>query len=181
MPSLPKGPVAVRGHGLAPGVIMRWGRIDRAITEDMKSLRADMARSTLAGGVYPEHLLHGFKTTAIEEGLLHAQFEHVMLRTMDAQERKLNFAIWSPILNTALKVSATLKGPRYHKLLILKEILRLTHPGLIPEKEVSLHEYLAVSQDRSAGEAARETRGREKRTAPPDASAEQAKPAPPPT
>jgi len=152
---------------------MRWGRIDRAVAEDVKSLRADLARSTLAGGVYPEHLLHGFKTTATEEGLLHAQFEHVMLRTMDAQERKLDFTVWSPILNTALKISATLKGPRYHKLLILREILRLVDPRSIPEKDVSLADYLAEQVHAEQSTAMRDKHGPDKRTAPIDPAAEQ--------
>lgn len=152
MPSLPKHVIGpIKHHGWAPVVVMQWRKYETAILIDVETLRKQLAQVSLAAEMYPEHLLSAFANSAMEEQLLHAQFVHTMLRVMDAQARKLDFRTWSPVLTQALKVSATLKAPRHHKLLTLKEITRLTNPALIPEKEVTLHDYLASIEDRDIG------------------------------
>ena len=52
MPAIPRGAIAVRGHGLAPTVGMKWKRFDRAITRDIQDLRSQLTRAQIDVEVY---------------------------------------------------------------------------------------------------------------------------------
>ena len=164
MPSLPKGPIAVRGHGLAPTVAMRWRRLDKHVKAEIATLRIELGRAKVAADTYTEHLLHTFGTCFMEEHLLSAQLAFTIQKAETLQAQKQTPDTWMPLLNAGLKVAATLKGSRYHKLLALRELLRLANPKALPEKDVSLTEYLAEAERAERAQNAAFEKGPTKRT-----------------
>lgn len=160
------GPVKVKGHGLPASVVTRWRRFWRQTQADIRALRQDLATSGYEPDTYSERLFKSFGNTSIEESLLCAHFQGLMQRTESLQAANAPPDAWLPLLNASLKVAATLKGTRFHNLVTLREIIRLTRPSAPTEREVSLSEYLKGTSEDVEAATATPSRAGQKRTAP---------------